>query len=63
MKEIKVDIIGSCVTRDAFEFIEESKQMYKYKINNYISKVSIISLMSKKLESEYYIDNTRITKW
>ena len=48
MKEIKVDIIGSCVTRDAFEFIEESKQMYKYKINNYISKVSIISLISKK---------------
>ncbi|WP_291735083.1 DUF6270 domain-containing protein [Clostridium sp.] len=63
MKEIKVDIIGSCVTRDAFEFIKESNQMYKYKINNYISKVSIISLMSKKLESEYYIDNTRITKW
>lgn len=64
MKTIKVDIIGSCVTRDAFEFAKEIDIKNKYIINNYISKTSVISLLSKKLEyNTYSIDNRKITDW
>jgi len=63
MKEIKVDIIGSCVTRDAFEFIEEINLKHNYKINNYISKVSIISLVSNKIDFEYKLNSKKISLW
>ncbi|WP_186576748.1 DUF6270 domain-containing protein [Aquibacillus kalidii] len=36
-----IDIFGSCVTRDAFSFIQN-----EYKINNYFARCSLISLYS-----------------
>lgn len=63
MKEVKVDIIGSCVTRDAFEILKELKTNNCYVVNNYISKVSIISLVSRKLKFKYKINSKKISTW
>lgn len=64
MQTIKVDIIGSCVTRDAFEFAKNMKKNNKYIINNYISKTSFISLVSDSIEEDKYkVSRKKMTNW
>ncbi|MPM58181.1 hypothetical protein SDC9_105010 [bioreactor metagenome] len=64
MSNIKIDIIGSCVTRDAFEFTKYMLLNNKYSINNYISKTSIISLTSNIIDKVGCdISNTKMTAW
>ena len=64
MKTVKIDIIGSCVTRDAFEIIKRMDDVNNYIINNYISKASIISLLSEKIEKlSYSLDINKMTNW
>lgn len=41
---MKIDILGSCVTRDSFSFVNNN-----YSIGEYFSRTSIISLYSRKL--------------
>lgn len=45
MEKIKVNIHGSCVTRDAFEICE-----HWFKVDEYISRNSIFSALSDRLE-------------
>lgn len=64
MKTIKIDIIGSCVTRDAFEFAKNMDNSNKYIVNNYISKTSFISLVSDSIgRDKYNISQENMTDW